>query len=721
MQDFKTFDPFASSDENEIQRTEDDQSWVMLLSGVDQGFDSSNSGYDNGNRILRGVEGTSLQTQVFPDSELHEKWLLNQGTNNELQLQSRLEAVAIQIQSELGRRVFKRHSVERQQSIPYHTFQSDQAECLTVRPSVQLKLPIDFLRIPAQIALQLRNPATKRLEWKRVEDLQNNVMSNADEMSAETLALVKGSEFLDFSCVISRRHPIGLGMTLCERDRMIFVLSVLSMDGRREMHEDLLRCPRKLHVPPISEGDLGPAQAAGLLPGDRILGLNGRSFDNEMPLHNYSEANGSAVLKKAGEAILNTSDPIVLHIRRYLTETLLARESVPSSNYSSSPDFNASSLRQQDENLVIKEHHSQYDGIVCGKDTRHANLKHDLSTMTLEMKSSLNLNTEHPLVKALRERNLLQESHHGIEISKALQEFKKRTRQWDSRSSFFVNSETGQLYEFPNELKPLPSDYYIVSLNLSTLPLSSSACRANVKVADHIGIEPERILDGEFLQSTTTVGKVQHSKGRCRYLLPRLSLNSLFERRSGLKKGNCICIPLSGIKAALNIRIVHYFLDGDKLAYIIWVYDNETGKEWYVPTRYFQDFVDLRVELGSLAPCIYQLPFPFFGWSAILRGQARLLQPSKDVMCKQLEDFLRCISGILYTGPLCKGIVESFVLLQSFLSCNTGHSEEDEEESLFSNGAVDSFSVKKAAKIRLKRSIQRYAYQVSPFQIKNFI
>jgi hypothetical protein len=212
--------------------------------------------------------------------------------------------------------------------------------------------------------------------------------------------------------------------------------------------------------------------------------------------------------------------------------------------------------------------------------------------MTLEMKSSLNLNTEHPLVKALRERNLLQESHHEIEISKALQEFKKRTSQWDSRSSLFVNSETGQLYEFPNELKPLPSDYYIVPLNLSTSPLSSSACRADVKVADHIGIEPERILDGEFLQSTTTVGKVQHSKGRCRYLLPRVSLNSLFERRSGLKKGYCICIPLSGIKAALNIRIVHYFLDDDKLAYIIWVYDNE-------------DFVDLRVELGSLAPSVF--------------------------------------------------------------------------------------------------------------------
>jgi hypothetical protein len=51
-------------------------------------------------------------------------------------------------------------------------------------------------------------------------------------------------------------------------------------------------------------------------------------------------------------------------------------------------------------------------------------------------------------------------------------------------------------------------------------------------------------------------------------------------------------IPLHGIRKAICSRIVNTFLDGALLAYTIWVYDVESGKEWYAPIRYFRDFQD---------------------------------------------------------------------------------------------------------------------------------
>jgi hypothetical protein len=85
----------------------------------------------------------------------------------------------------------------------------------------------------------------------------------------------------------------------------------------------------------------------------------------------------------------------------------------------------------------------------------------------------------------------------------------------------------------------------------------------------------------------------------------------------------------------------------------------------------------------------------------------------EDARFKQLGDFLRGISGILYSGPLSKGAIEAFRLFQSFLNCNTGLCEGSQLESPFFTEIVDSFEAENDAKTRFKRHIQRYTFQVS--------
>jgi len=66
-----------------------------------------------------------------------------------------------------------------------------------VLPFILSDIPTDFLRIPSHAALQLRNPVTNRLEWKRVQDLQEcfSKLENAypDPSASETV-----SGFIDF-------------------------------------------------------------------------------------------------------------------------------------------------------------------------------------------------------------------------------------------------------------------------------------------------------------------------------------------------------------------------------------------------------------------------------------------------------------------------------------------------------------------------------------------
>jgi hypothetical protein len=652
MYDNKTFDPLATGYENETEGLIDDHSWVMLLSGSNQ-VDSNHVGVSN-SRFFPELP------QVLQDEK---SWplplLVDEAKSNKLQDEMQSRGVLAHAQSLLGRQVldrrFHQHTINgeaintKQQGILNHNVQNDFEKSPKVSPFILSDIPKDFLRIPSHVALQLRNPVTNRLEWKRVQDLQES-FSKLENVYPDPFASETVSGFIDFPCVLTRQKSVGLGMTICERDRMIFVLSLLSVDGQKVIPDDSLFTHKFYASSPLNT-NLAPAQAAGLLPGDRILGLNGIPFGDEMPLQTHAESSRSSLLKIARLAIVNASDPMVLHVRRYLTEVPLIRESVSDTSL---PDTLPTIL----------------------------SMRHQRETRKYE---------KHPLVKALRDRNVSLSLDDEIFITKTLEDFEKRTSQWANKSFFCVDAETGKLHDCPHGPNLLSS---------------------NDVNDQHPGIlKAARFEKNLFLPISNDIKKKGGLEGHDTCSLPR-PFNSLFERKKN--KESIIFIPLSGIRCALNTHIVHDYLDGDNVGYIIWVYDNESGKEWYVQ-RFLKDFVNLRESIGKMSPCVNQLPFPFLGWGGILRGRSRLLQHSEDARLKQLGDFLRGISGILYTEPLFKGTIEAFRLFQSFLSCSIGLSEGSQVESLLFAEAVDSFKAKNDAKAQFKRHIQRYTFQVSFF------
>jgi len=781
MHDISQFDPFASTNERAttsqtFQPMQDDPSWVLLLGGA--------GGQENGKKKqssdnVDDEESVALLKEVFPDAsveelkKLHQERLSNLSlpTDNEpnptsfhtLNPNNYTEVVVTPIQSILGRRILSQlshlspiipavGSAESNTTHACESYANNDVPSLNATPSIRVEFPKDFLRIPAQIALQLRNPSTGRMEWKLVQYLQDTVVRIVSETEdLLTLSSATAKEFIDFSCVVSRQYPVGLGMTICERAGEILVLSLVSIDGQRIFHEDSFvysgTLPRKKSILSlIPEEKLGPAQAAGVLTGDRILGINGYAFDLVSPTHciTNSETNGSAILKKAGETIVNTADPIVLHIRRYLGEKpptqkktdTTASQSFPTTTLISSPRIpqNTSEhyLSERDPTMIIEEHMGlQCDELVYDpKQTNDSYINLHTPNSTVETRSStpsllgdspVSCRTDtakshkekiHPFAAALRQRGLLPDSRGELEVTQLLEEFTMRTRQWESKSSFFINSETGKIEDMPDPRDLLPEEASVA------MPFEHSKTRFRSFAPS----TPPLSLDEFRLLSSHTEKSVENLKPSGRSLLSGASMYPRFRKRSnaGFKTSALVCVPLAGVRKALSVRIVHYFLDGDKLAYTIWIYDTETGKEWYAPVRYFQDFLDLRTSIGFLVPSLGQIPFPALGWGAALRGQARESQSSKDGRCKQLEEFLRALSGVIYTSrPFCKDLVEASIHLQSFLCCDSCLVENDNVEDTLSQPASsttrdmeDACGLKMTTRTQLKRSIQRYTYRL---------
>lgn len=177
-------------------------------------------------------------------------------------------------------------------------------------------------------------------------------------------------------------------------------------------------------------------------------------------------------------------------------------------------------------------------------------------------------------------------------------------------------------------------------------------------------------------------------------------------------------IPLHGVRKAICSRIVNTFLDGTLSAYTLWVYDVESGKEWYAPVRYFRDFQDLRAATAPLHPSISQIPFPKQSVS-LFGSPIRESSGERESKCRQLEYFLRTLCAMIYREKLHPAAAEIAIHVQSFLGCESAHVGEDlastaaptesfigEQTSLFGNADY--------ARIRLflKRSIQRYTYRL---------
>jgi hypothetical protein len=181
-------------------------------------------------------------------------------------------------------------------------------------------------------------------------------------------------------------------------------------------------------------------------------------------------------------------------------------------------------------------------------------------------------------------------------------------------------------------------------------------------------------------------------------------------------------IPLHGVRKAICSRIVNTFLDGTLSAYTIWVYDVESGKEWYAPIRYFRDFQDLRAATAPLHPSIAQIPFPKQSIS-LFGSPIRESTGERESKCRQLEYFLRTLCAMIYRERLHAAAAEIAIHVQSFLGCESALFCEDlastataapTESSFIGEQSSSHFGNADYARIRLflKRSIQRYTYRL---------
>mmetsp|Transcript_820 Transcript_820/g.1568 ORF Transcript_820/g.1568 Transcript_820/m.1568 type:complete len:649 (+) Transcript_820:86-2032(+) len=192
---------------------------------------------------------------------------------------------------------------------------------------------------------------------------------------------------------------------------------------------------------------------------------------------------------------------------------------------------------------------------------------------------------------------------------------------------------------------------------------------------------------------------------------------------------------LDGIRKSLSTRIVNCFIeeadkgkDTARLAYTIWVYDVESGKEWYAPLRYFEDFEDLRATAMALAPkeCkISELPFPMVTsiWDALTsRRQDVLDEQVQQESCRKLEFFLRVLCRLVYTSPVVNvNVAKIAIHVQSFLGTEVGlsstQSDMDHLQSRTSSMDYHSWNVRQL----LKRSLQRYMWRLFQLDIMQTI
>ena len=180
---------------------------------------------------------------------------------------------------------------------------------------------------------------------------------------------------------------------------------------------------------------------------------------------------------------------------------------------------------------------------------------------------------------------------------------------------------------------------------------------------------------------------------------------------------------LSNVRTALSTRIVNYFLEEDsRIAYTIWVCDVESGREWYAPIRYFEDFCDLRDATLALAPndnhvADFAFPTTKPSWATLRRRGDLVSSNTQNDKCRQLEKFLRGLCGLVYSAPTIDFDLEKTAdHLQSFLGTDVGLSETDLDTCIGKPvSPLDTESWK--SRWLLKRSIQRYTWRLFQLEV----
>jgi hypothetical protein len=412
--------------------------------------------------------------------------------------------------------------------------------------------------------------------------------------------------------------------------------------------------------------------------------------------------------------------------------------------------------------------------------------------------------TKHPLAYALVQRKLIRSGDDEWRITTRLQQFTERTRQWESSSALRLKVEISSAlstllpYFDPKDLPPEMAALIVYSgqedntkdgRHVATDSLLNRLYTPSTPSLPHdsplIPVEYLQAFYGEeqARQITLLRSDLQNRTGSMNSnknvspseAYPALRLLSpnkwigMTDKKGTADSNSLAWVPLHGIRKSISARIVNSFVEeapggensfqnnpAPRMAYTIWVYDVESGNEWYAPIRFWKDFCDLRDAAMSLLPTtsntyreISGIKFPrepqiqtngltwgpalgsaVFGsrYSKRLSPLSPLQQKRRQrqdeefedarlEICCTLEDFLRELLGIVYTcQPLQPCVAEIALYVQSFLGVDAGTLESPASTAVFNiEQAVvrkSDSGYKKQVRRALKHSIQRYTWRI---------
>lgn len=543
----------------------------------------------------------------------------------------------------------------------------------------EVTLPDDFLRLPSR-----RDDGTDQTadQWQKqlLQQFEQRVLRQHREYQ-ETMggevAYPLDEEFC-YTRAVSRDVAVGLGMTLCEESGCIWVHSIHGRNG-----------VRWFRAPPDTESG-GPAIREGIHPGDWVLGIQGEAL---LPMTNHKQ-----FLRHAVSSVQAADNPVVLHLQR-----------VPFNGMHPLAGTGPSLLDTTMEPVDIS-----YS-------------EESVSIATPNSRSSGTATRTHPFIEAMASKGLIQNKKEELKASKALLQYTERARHWESASSFRIDANTFELrphfdpseVAFPSNDNSLPfvggDGDSVPSYAPSTPTLDPTVDSVPIEYVGG-GLSEQEGLLGFQLDDQFQAAASPQRKMRASFPGQRVE--------KSLPQSSDVFIPLMGVRKALCARIVNTFLDDQRRAYTIWVYDVESGREWYAPVRYLSDFQELRSATGPLCRSIYQIPFPSSGWLAFGVHEKSEPDSVRDAKCRQLETFLRRLCTHLYTDSLHPNIAEIAIHVQSFLGCDVGLSPGNGSFLYLQNYSLNNEPmwgqrleeahtvVQMNVRLLLKRSIQRYTYRL---------
>lgn len=637
--------------------------------------DSSSSHTPHAGRELPSqaldAEGVALLREIFPGQSDEELSRLHQQ-RLQMSVLKRQPGEGGGPSSRLGQRIWN-------QALILHEGTADeQPEPLCWR---EHNLPDDFLRLPAEVAIREYSESRGRWEYQLVKEMEQRVVKqHTDHLDILGRPTIYSLDEKVYTRVLIREPEVGLGMTLCEQDGCIWVHSLVGRDGSR------------WHMKPPDDELGGPSLCAGIRPGDWLLGVQGNAL--------LPSPTGS-LLNHAVSAIRYAPDPVVLHLRHFPPHPfhpLVEMDGTLPNALHNSPSLLDTTVESVDSSVL-----SDPDFFIADSTSPRI----------------------HPFVSALVSKGLIRTIEDQVAATASLEQYTTRTRQWESTHSFRIDDATFALrHHFdPRDLPPShsadkarfgPGDRKIIRPYAPSTPMLDPKVDP-IPLSD---MEQYGMFGGQ-LESMSHGGLRSPYPGDQRRNHDRGDL-----WRSELAQSD-IFIPLVGVRKALCVRIVNSFLEDTRTAFTIWVYDVESGREWYAPVRYLRDFEDLRSATVRLSSSISKIPFPSVPrWITFGKSEKSETEGVRDEKCRQLEHFLRALCTRIYTDSLHPGVVEIAIHIQSFLGCDVGLGEMSDpglhlqnqvvmNENMWGQKQLDGHTdLQMSVRLLLKRAIQRYCFRL---------